>query len=131
MSDDEEHYSWQTISRTIPAEDATVDLGKIPLAKSRAKMSDRGGDFGITMKQGDPEAEEDEVPLQIAVIRPGSPAAGSELKVGDIIVEVDGHDVRGENRYLYEALTHVKQGQKVTFGTERGASATLVAGKPI
>ncbi|MFO0633695.1 MAG: carboxypeptidase regulatory-like domain-containing protein [Nannocystaceae bacterium] len=131
MTSDEEHYGWQNISRTIPADQPSVDVGSLPLAKSRAKRGDRGGDFGITLKEGAPDAEDDEVPLEIAVIRPGSPAANSELKVGDVLVEVDGQDVRGSNKYLYEGLTHVRPGQKVTFGTDRGAKVTLVAGKPI
>ncbi len=131
MGSEDQQYGWQNLSRKIPAEGKTHELAPIRVAKSRTKMGDRGGDFGFTIKEGDPEAEPEDVPLEIAVIRPGSPAAGSELKVGDVIVEIDGEDVTGENRYLYDTLTHVKQGEKVTFGVKDGGKVTLVAGKPI
>ncbi|HWB75695.1 MAG TPA: carboxypeptidase regulatory-like domain-containing protein [Nannocystaceae bacterium] len=131
MASEDEQYGWQNMTRNIPGDNPSVDIGQLRVAKSRTKMGDRGGDFGLTIKEGDPEAEYEDVPLEIAVIRPGSPAADSELKIGDVIVEVDGEDVTGENRYLYHTLTHVKQGEKVTFGTQGGKKVTLVAGKPV
>ena len=60
------------------------------------------------------------MPLQIAVIRPGSPASQSELEVGDIIVEVDGKDVTGRNEYLYHSLARVKAGDTVSFSVQGG-----------
>ena len=131
MGGEDQQYGWTNLNRNIPADAPTHVLAPIRLAKSRAKMGDRGGDFGITLKEGDPESEPEDTPLEIAVIRPGSPAADSELKVGDVIVEVDGEDVSGANKYLYWSLTHVKAGENVTFGVHSGASATLTAGKPI
>jgi Carboxypeptidase regulatory-like domain/PDZ domain len=128
---DQEQYGWSNISTNIPTDQATHALAPIRVAKSRTKRSERGGDLGITLKEGDPEAEDEDVPLQIAVIRPGSPASQSELKIGDIIVEVDGKDVTGANKYLYHSLTHVKEGDEVSLSVQGGGSVTLVAGKPI
>ncbi len=124
-------YGWQHIRRTIPAGNASHELGQLRIAKLRTKTNERGGDFGIALKQVDPDADAEDMPLEIAVIRPGSPAAASELRVGDVIVEVDGQDVTGDNRYLYHSLTHVKQGDRVTLGTKGGTKVTLVAAKPV
>jgi protocatechuate 3,4-dioxygenase beta subunit len=124
-------YGWHDVVANIPADGTTYELPPIRIAASKVKMSERSGDFGITFKEGEPEQDEEDVPLQIAVIRPGSPAAASELKVGDIITEVDGQDVTGTNRYLYHSLVRVKQGDRVTFGVQGGGSVTLIAGKPV
>lgn len=128
---DDASYGWHNLTANIPGESNTFELPPIKVAAGKAKMGERGGDFGITFKDGEPEQEQEELPLQIAVIRPGSPAAASELKVGDIIVDVDGQDVTGANRYLYHSLVHVNEGDKVTFGVEGGKSVTLIAGKPV
>lgn len=128
---DDATYGWHNLVTNIPGEGSTYELPPIKVAASKAKMGDRSGDFGITFKEGDPEQEEEDIPLQIAVIRPGSPAAASELKIGDIITEVDGQDVTGANRYLYHSLVHVKEGDRVTFGVQGGATVTLIAGKPV
>jgi len=130
-SSDNTHYSWQRLTTTIPADVASHELQPIRIAKSRAKPGNRPVDFGFTFKEAEPDVEEDDVPLEIAIIRPGSSAADSDLKVGDVIVEVDGHDVTGENRYLYRSLTHVNPDEKVTFGVEGGGSVTLAAGESI
>ncbi|MBC8071764.1 MAG: PDZ domain-containing protein, partial [Deltaproteobacteria bacterium] len=128
---DESSYGWSRIPAQVPSGAPSYELPPIRIAKSRAKRNERGGDFGITLKEGDPEAEDEDVPLTVAVIRPGSPAAASELKIGDVIVEVDGKDVTGANKYLYHSLTHVTEGDKVSFSVESGGTVTLVAGKPI
>ncbi|MBC8073008.1 MAG: carboxypeptidase regulatory-like domain-containing protein [Deltaproteobacteria bacterium] len=123
-------YGWFSIAAQIPSGGTGYELPPIRIAKSRAKQNQRGGDFGITLKQGDPEAEDEDVPLEIAVIRPGSPAAASDMKVGDVIIQVDGKDVTGANKYLYGPLTHVDEGDEVSFSLKRGGAVTLVAGKP-
>jgi hypothetical protein len=131
MVSEDEQYGWQNKAGMIPSDNATYDIGAIRIAKSRIRGGERGGDLGITIKEGDPESEYEDIPLEIGFIRPGSPAAQSELKVGDVIVDVDGQDVTGENKYLYRTLTRVRQGETVTLGTKGGTSAKLVAGKPI
>ena len=128
---DDTSYGWHNITATIPGENSRYELPPLKLAASRTKTRERGGDFGITFKEGDPEQESEDVPLRIAVIRPGSPAANSELKIGDVIVEVDGQDVTGSNKYLYFSLTRVKEGDKVSFAVEGGGTVTLIAGKPV
>ena len=97
----------------------------------RLKGRERAGDLGFSLKDVAPEDEPEDTPLQVAVIRPGGPAAKTELKLGDVIVEVDGKDVTGDNRYLYGSLARVKEGESVTIGLEDGRTVTIVAGAPI
>jgi S1-C subfamily serine protease len=67
----------------------------------------------------------------VSLIRPTGPAAKSGLRVGDVIVSVDGQDVRGANDYLYAALLEVRTGTTVTLGLGRGDKVTITAGKPL
>lgn len=128
---DDANYGWHNVTATIPADASPYELPPIKVVASKAKQRERAGDFGITFKEGDPEQEDEDVPLTIAVIRPGSPAAASEMKIGDVVVEVDGEDVTGTKKYLYHSLVRVNAGDKVVFGLEGGTSVTLVAGQPV
>ena len=72
----------------------------------------------------------EDFPVTVAFIRPGGPAAATELAVGDVVTAVDGHDVTGENRHRWFTLTRVPQGTKITLDLENGKSVDIVTGKP-
>ena len=79
------------------------------------------------MKETDPTAEAR--PLVVGVVRPGGPAEAAGLKVGAVIVAVDGHDVLGEHAPRYETLARVAVGRTIELGLEGGETVTLTAGK--
>lgn len=124
-------YGWTRTRAKIPADQKTYALPTIKIAAQRTEGRERGGDLGFGLAETPPESEPEDLPMKVAVIRPGGPASTTELKIGDVIVEVDSHDVTGENRYLYGSLTRVKEGDSVTLGLEGGGKVTVVAGKPI
>ena len=63
------------------------------------------------------------------VVRKDGPAASAGLQVGDVIVSIDGHDVRAEPS-LYWSLSKVSPGTTVALGLQRGAVARITAGPP-
>ena len=67
--------------------------------------------------------------LVVGFVRPGGPAAAAGLKVGDTIVAVDGHDVRGDKAPRYRTLTGVPVGTAVTLETEGGETVKITATK--
>jgi S1-C subfamily serine protease len=124
-------YGWTRLRANIPADQKSYALPPIRIALQRTAGRERGGDLGFGVGDTPPEQEPEDLPLKVAVIRPGGPASTTELKIGDVIVDVEGHDVTGDNRYLYGTLTRVKEGDSVTLGLEGGGKVTIVAGKPI
>jgi len=125
------NYGWTRMRASIPTDQKTYTLPPIKVAATRTEGRERGGDLGFGLAEIPPESEAEDLPMKVAVIRPGGPASTTELKVGDVIVDVDGHDVTGENRYLYGSLTRVKEGDSVMLGLEGGGKVTIVAGKPV
>lgn len=49
---------------------------------------------------------------------------------GDVIVAVDGHDVRGPRSTLAHALLRVPVGTAVKLGLARGLTVTVTTGLP-
>ncbi|HXU81181.1 MAG TPA: carboxypeptidase regulatory-like domain-containing protein, partial [Polyangia bacterium] len=116
---------------------ATVQPGQelalppIRCARRRLKSArEVGGDVGFTLKQVSPTATADPIPLVVAVVRPGGPAAAAGLHVKDIITSIDGQDVTGFNDYLYWTLSQVPQGTTLALGLARGGTLSLTAGPP-
>lgn len=107
----------------------STDLGDVKVPKLRAKPGDEAGDFGFELKQPDASTDIDKMVLTVALVRADGPAAKAGIKVGDVIVSVDGQDVR-EDPYQYWMTSHVPPGTTVTFGLERGASVKVTAGPP-
>ena len=108
----------------------TTDIGEVKVQKMRARPDEKAGDFGFTMKQPGPDADLDKLRLEVAVVRADGPAAKAGMKVGDVIVSVDGQDVRTDATQ-YWILSHVPPGTTVAFGLERGATLKITAGAPI
>lgn len=64
------------------------------------------------------ELIEKEIGILLTSVLPGTPAALAKLKPGDVIVCVDGHDVRGAEEFS-EMLTKAGSGEDVKFTVER------------
>jgi hypothetical protein len=108
---------------------AVTDVGRILVAKRRLKMGDMPGDLGFSLKQPTSPADMFTRSLEVSEVRPDGPAAAAGLRVGDMIVSVDGYDVSGKMGYLFGTLSTVREGTRVTFGVARGASIAIVAAK--
>ena len=83
-----------------------VVLPDLRAARLRVADSDSaGGDLGFRLEQREMGADDPWEPtLEVALVQPDGPAASAGLLVGDRIVAVDGHDVRGDDAYLYPLI---------------------------
>ncbi|MEZ4368500.1 MAG: hypothetical protein R2939_19805 [Kofleriaceae bacterium] len=113
----------------VDVDGPNVDLGDLPVARMRAPAMERGGDFGVAFKDAAPGTRAADRVLEVSRLRPGGPGEGSPA-VGDVIVSIDGHDVRGRNGYLAATLMHVPVGTAVEFGLARGATVSITAAAP-
>jgi C-terminal processing protease CtpA/Prc len=107
-----------------------VDIGDVPFLRRRTPRNTRAGDLGFVQKQQPPDIEPEDYKIEVSAIRAGGPAAGSGLQVGDVIVSVDGHDVRGVEYWRFQALAGVPEGTTVSFGLARGQTVKIRAGRP-
>jgi hypothetical protein len=128
--DRSEYYSGRVVVDAAPGK--TTELPPITVLKRRVKPMEKGGDLGFETMQRPPEAEPEDTRWVVSAVSPEGPAAAG-LRVGDEIVTVDGHDVRGENAHLFHKLTEVPEGTTVTLGILRGQAPgrlAVTAGKP-
>jgi len=126
----DETYGFQMVGGTIPGDVRTYTLPPITLVKSRLLRDQPPGDLGFTITEPPLTVDVEDAPLTVAFIRPGGPAARTELAVGDVIVGVDGKDVRGENFFRYDTLVAVPQGTKLSLELQGGKTVEITAGKP-
>jgi protocatechuate 3,4-dioxygenase beta subunit len=120
-------YDYTSASALLSAEAPTTELPPIRIAPRRIDPGGAVGDLGYTIREPEPGAD----PLQrrwiVAHVQAGGPAARAGVVVGDEIVSVDGHDVRGANSHLFFPLTRVTANTAVTLGLARGASVAVTA----
>lgn len=65
--------------------------------------------------------------VKIASVRPGSPSEKAGLKVGDVVIELDGRPIKGASGpALKKALGAVKSGQHVVLKVQRAGQGLLV-----
>jgi hypothetical protein len=107
-----------------------VDAPDILVPPRRVGRGQQAGDLGFETKQTEPGDETPNPPKVVALVRPGGPAAATDLKVGDVIVAVDGHDITGTNTGLY-SLAQVTEGTTIELELERGATVRITAGPPL
>jgi hypothetical protein len=119
------------MTRTSLQAGQELELPPIRCARRRLKGSrDNGGDLGFTLKQVNPAAVADPIPLVVAVVRPGGPAAMAGLKVKDVITSIDGQDLTGVNDYFFWTLSQVPVGTTVALGLAGGKTLSIIAGAP-
>jgi protocatechuate 3,4-dioxygenase beta subunit len=109
-------YAQLSMTRTINGD---LDLGDLPMIKSRMKVGETAGRLGIIFGSGTDS-------LEIAMFEPNTPAANSELKLGDVITSVDGFDLTGDNARHFWAMTQAPPGTKLAIGLKRGVTINLV-----
>ena len=124
-------YSWTWMPYQIPAGDEVVDLGDIEIVADRTQHNQKPGDIGFEVKAAALGSESEDHVTTVALIRPGGPADGSGLAVGDVIETVDGHDVKGAKSFRFARLTRVAPGASFALGTAGGKTIKITAGPAI
>lgn len=124
-------WGWTRVFKEVSGTGDVVDIGDVEVVRKRRKEKDPAGDLGFTTAEQPPDTEPEATMLKVAHIRPGGPAARSGLQVGDVIVTVDGHDVKGAHAARGWVLMAVLEGTKVTLGLERGETIQITAGPPL
>jgi len=107
-----------------------VELGDLVVLKRRTPRNGKAGDLGFTLTEMPPDVDPAEVTITVATVRKDGAAARSGLVPGDVIVSVDGHDVRGEASWEYRARAQVPEGTKVQLELARGETLAITAGPP-
>ena len=108
----------------------TIDIGDLTLIKKRLKLGEAVGDLGFRAPGVDPGTQPENFRLEVSLIEPNGPAAGTDLKVGDIVNTIDGVDVTGSNWPRMWPLLSAPAGTKITFGLARGVTIAIVLGPP-
>jgi len=111
----------------VPPDRRTIDLPPIRVARRRIAEGEARGDLGFTLVAGEPGVDAQLPPLRVATVRYGGPAAAAGLRVRDEIVAVDGEDVRGAQRSLYNTLVEVPAGVSLRLELGRGVTLEIVA----
>jgi len=119
------------VVRTVDAGGGTsFDLGDIGVVKHRVKKGEPMGVLGVRYAAPAPDAPPDARVYQVSWIDPAGPAAHTELKVGDVIVKVDGIDITGSNAAVFYTLTAAAPGTRLTLTLQRGATVVVVLAAP-
>lgn len=119
VRDDSSRYGPLYLAKNIAGE-GTVDVGDVLLVRRR-DSGEPVGKLGVAFVPQDHVPSERWV-LQIAAIEAHGPAAGTALRVGDVITTIDGIDVKGSNQTYAWALLHAPRGTKLALGLERGVT---------
>ncbi|MFN0251198.1 MAG: carboxypeptidase regulatory-like domain-containing protein [Kofleriaceae bacterium] len=127
----EADYAWFRIVRDVSAtKQSTIDVGDIGVLKKRVKEGEPSGELGVNYKEQPLDTLPEDHEFRISFIEPDGPAAKTDLKVGDVIVSIDGIDVRGVNGMHAWTLMNAPPGTKLVLGLERGASVTVTLAPP-
>lgn len=109
-----------------------VDLGTVRAARSRLRQGEEPGWLGLTVQPH--ESAEDDVArpssegrLEITGVEPGGPAATAGLLAKQLIVEIDGFDVRGVHMPMYGVLSEVPAGTRVRLLLADGRTVDVTA----
>lgn len=127
----EADYAWFRVIRDITTtKESTIDIGDVGVIKKRVKDGDPVGEAGIHYKDQPPDTPAEDYEMRVSFIEPDGPAAKTDLKVGDVIVSVDGVDVRGANGIHAWTLMNAPPGTKLALGLARGTTITITLAPP-
>ncbi len=122
-------YGTTRVGVEVPPDRRTIDVPPIRVARRRIGDGEGRGDLGFTLVGGKPGVDAQLAPLKVATVRHGGPAAAAGLQVRDEIVAVDGEDVRGAKRSLYNTLVEVPAGVSLRLELARGVTLELVTSR--
>jgi protocatechuate 3,4-dioxygenase beta subunit len=125
----ESDYQQMSVIRTALGS-GTVDVGDLPVLKKRVKQGDPVGELGINFAEQPRDTLPDKREYKVSWIDPAGPAATTEIKVGDILITVDGLDITGANSGNAWGLLRAAPGTKLALGLQHGATISLVLAAP-
>lgn len=107
----------------------STDVGDLSIFKRRVKQGDPEGELGVNFAEQPSGTPPEKREKKVSYIDPAGPAAKTELRVGDIVVSIDGIDITGVNAGRAWSLLAAPPGARLALGLQRGATVaiTLVA----
>ena len=124
-------YGSVSVIRTIePNAASTADHGDLPAVKQRVHSGDPVGVLGLTFVVDSPPTITDHMSYQISAVDPAGPAATTEIKVGDVLVTVDGFDITGVNAGIAAGLMRAPPGTALALGLQRGVTVIVTLAAP-
>lgn len=96
-----------------------VDLGDLVIAKARVKRDDPVGLHGLRL--------DTRRSLRVVGIVADSPAASTEIVIGDVVTAINGTDVTGIEGSAAMPLLQAPPGTRFRLGLARGVTVTLVS----
>jgi hypothetical protein len=121
-------YGHIVLGLTSGDEPAVQDVGDILMVARRLKSDEQAGDLGFELKQQPSGTPTSDQRCEVALIRPGGPADGSGLAVGDVIESVGGISVVGGKATYFEQLTKVKAGTVLELEIAGGGKVVITVG---
>lgn len=122
-------YGFIQATRTVTGT-GTIDVGEISVLKKRLKKGETGGDLGLNFKEQPRGTPIDQRVYEVSFIDPKGPAVQSGIKVGDVIISVDGVDITGANAMDAWVLLNALPGTKLELGLKRGVTVSITLGPP-
>ncbi|MBA2543820.1 MAG: carboxypeptidase regulatory-like domain-containing protein, partial [Deltaproteobacteria bacterium] len=126
---DDNNYAGVQAYRTIRGT-GTIDIGDVTMLKHRIKGGEPAGELGLKFAEQSLDTPPDKRERRISYVDPKGPAASSGIEVGDIVVSIDGIDVRGENAGRAHTLLQAPPGTKLALGLLRNTTATIILAIP-
>lgn len=108
----------------------TIDVGDIEAIASRLGPGELAGDPGLRFVEQPLDTPPDQREREIGYLDPAGPAARAGLQVGDVVIAIDGVDVRGEHAARAASLMAAPPGTRLVLAVARGVTATLVLAAP-
>lgn len=122
-------WSWVSTWVEIPAAaTGTVEIGTFSCTATRLKAGSLAGSTGLNFHQSADLRVL--LPLTVARVDPAGPAANLDIKVGDVVVAIDGVDIKGTRNYLRYGLLEAAPGVKIELTLARGVSVMLTLAPP-
>ena len=100
------------------------------MLKKRLKDNEPEGELGIHFAESPQGEDADKHQYKVSYIDPQGPAAKLDIKVGDVVVSIDGIDVQGVNSANGWTLMRAPAGTKLTLGLARGTTAVVTLAAP-
>lgn len=117
-----------SLVRTVPTKPTAVNIGDLALARRRVFGDETPGKLGFKLREYEPTETPESAVLEVATVEPGGPAAKAGLEVGDVITNIDGHDVSGgDPNGMYSVLLPVPPGTLVKLGVARGPVLSMTS----